>query len=78
MQWILLTACVFVLVNWAAAKWLRRTGEGPAESTSLLHHVRAEIRAWLIVAGVFVAITLLVFIYALIFGPIRPIHEWGT
>jgi hypothetical protein len=77
-QLILLTICVFVLVNWIAANWLRRTGEGTAESTSLRHHVRAEIRAWLIIAGVLVAIALLVFIYTLIFGPIRPIHEWGT
>ena len=78
MQLILITICVFVLVNWAAAKWLRRAGEGSAESTSFLQHVRTELRAWFIIAGLLVAVLMLVFIYTLIFGPIRPIHEWGT
>lgn len=78
MQLILTTICAFALINWAAAKWLRRTGEGSARSTSLLHHLLEELRAFVIVTGALIAVLLLVFVYTRIFGPIRPIHEWGN
>lgn len=78
MQLILITSCVFVLISWVAAKRSRRAGDASAPNTSLLHHIRAELRAWLITAGALIAVILLLFIYTSLFGPIRPIHEWGT
>jgi hypothetical protein len=80
---ILVTFCVNVLVYMALARSQRsevaRAG-GPGDgafSLSLLGHaIRREMRAWLIVVAVLCTLFLLLLIYAFLFGPIPPIHEW--
>jgi hypothetical protein len=81
---ILITFCVNVLVYMArvrsgrAKERMRGGGMGDgAWSRSLVWEaIRQEVRALLIVIAALCTLFLLLVVYAYVFGPIPPIHEW--
>src|SRR5690242_20654392 len=73
MYLLLTTFCVMVLIRWAGARYLR-----PNSRSGFMESVRSELLGWLIIVGVLLAAFLLVFFCTSLFGPIRPVHEWGN
>ena len=73
MYLLLTTFCVMVLIRWAGARYLRPNGR-----SGFMESVRSELLGWLIIVGVLLAAFLLVFFCTSLFGPIRPVHEWGN
>jgi hypothetical protein len=86
---ILIIFCVNVLLCVALARSRSKErvragvlGDGispsPAGRSLFWHAISQEFRALLIVITVLCTFFLLLLVYAYIFGPIPPIHEWGN
>lgn len=83
---ILATFCVNVLVYVALAKSghskkrsrVEIKTDSPSTRSLVWQGVSEEFRAWLIVAAALCTLFLLFLVYAYLFGPIPPIHEWGS
>lgn len=55
---------------------LARTHRGPRQFASVELAIRHELTAWTLAIAALLGLFILVFVLALLFGPIPPIHEW--
>jgi hypothetical protein len=82
LQVVVATAIALFLLRWAAAWALRRnSGDAPNPKAALAlgaQSLRREVLAWLMAVGALVLLFLIVLLWSLVFGPLRPIHEWWT
>ena len=72
MQALLVTFVALLLVRLL----LSRTHRGPQRFENVELAVRHELTAWSLAIAALVGLFILVFVLALLFGPIPPIHEW--
>jgi hypothetical protein len=88
MHFALLTFLLFLLLRWLELRrWHSHSPPGRdsrsvwvllplGPSPALRLALKLELLAWLIAALEVLAIFAAMLLFALLFGPIRPIHEW--
>jgi hypothetical protein len=72
MHALLVTLVALVLLRLLLA----RTHRGPRQFENVGLAIRHELSAWSLAIAALVGLFILVFVLALLFGPIPPIHEW--
>lgn len=72
MHGILITFLALVLLRLLVA----RLHHAPRNSENVGLAIRHEVTAWSLAIAALVGIFILIFLLALLFGPIPPLHEW--
>lgn len=72
MHGILITFVALVLLRLLVA----RKHQAPRHFENVGLAIRHEVTAWSLAIAALVGIFILIFLLALLFGPIPPLHEW--